>query len=106
MSEQDIKEIKEILLALDKKVDGLDKKIETGLTEVRGEIKRLDEKIDSRFSQLDQKIDLRFAQLEEKMNGLDKRLGNEEVISRTAFATILAGALAGLIKYLFFSNNP
>ena len=54
--------------------------IKEGFAEVKGEIKRLDERI----------------------NGLDKRLSNEEVISRSAFITVIGGVAAGLVKLFFF----
>ncbi|NET53823.1 MAG: Bdr protein, partial [Merismopedia sp. SIO2A8] len=44
--------------------------------------------------------------LDAKVDGLDKRLANQEVVGRTAFIAVIAGAFTGLIKYLFFPSNP
>jgi hypothetical protein len=57
------------------------KQIDVGLTEVKGEIKRL----------------------EEKVEGIGKRLDQQEFISRSAVVGLIGGIGAGLVKYLFFS---
>ncbi len=92
MSEPTNQELKELILSLDKKIDlktsELEKKMEVGFESVRGEIKRVEEK------------------LEAKIDGLDKRLSNEEVISRTAFIAVVGGVAAGLVKLFFFPGNP
>ena len=92
MSEPTNQELKELILSLDKKIDlktsELEKKMEVGFESVRGEIKRVEEKLDA------------------KIDGLDKRLSNEEVISRTAFIAVVGGVAAGLVKLFFFPGNP
>ncbi len=89
MSEPTIQKIKDIVINLDRKFDTkileLDKKIEVNFAELKGDIKRVVEK------------------LEAKMDGIDKRLGNEEFISRSAFTALVVGVSTGLVKYLFFS---
>jgi CHASE3 domain sensor protein len=102
VTESDLKDLKNLINnrfdQLDKKIDlkllELEKKVETGFTEIKGEIKQLDEKIEGQV-----------ARLEEKINGLDKRLSNEEVISRTAFVAVVGGMAAGLVKLFFFPGN-
>ena len=64
----------------------MDKKMDVGFAEVKGEIKRVEETLSA------------------KVDGLDKRLSNEETISRTAFGALMVASLAGLVKYLFFSQ--
>ncbi len=91
-SDTDIRELTELISY---RFEQLDKKIEVGFAEVKGEIKRLDEKIEGQV-----------ARLEEKINGLDKRLSNEEVVSRTAFIAVVGGVAAGLVKLFFFPGNP
>ena len=98
MSEPTNQEIKELLLAFEKKVDlslsdmnrrmevgfaELNRKIDVGLAEVRGEIKRVEEKVD----------------------GVAKRLDNQEFISRGAIVTFLGAILAAVTKYIFFSDR-
>jgi len=39
------------------------------------------------------------------MDGIGKRLDNQEFISRGAIITLVGGVLTGLVKYLFFSNS-
>ena len=84
-SDTDIRELKELI---SHRFEQLDKKIEVGFAEVKGEIKRVEEK------------------LEAKIDGLDKRLSNEEVVSRTAFIAVVGGVAAGLVKLFFFPGNP
>ena len=98
MSEPTNQEIKELLLAFEKKVDlslsdmnrrmevgfaELNRKIDVGLAEVRGEIRRVEEKVD----------------------GVAKRLDNQEFISRGAIVTFLGAILAAVTKYIFFSDR-
>jgi len=89
MSEPTIQKIKDLVINLDRKFDTkileLDKKIEVNFAELKGDIKRVVEK------------------LEAKMDGIDKRLGNEEFISRSAFTALVVGVSTGLVKYIFFS---
>jgi hypothetical protein len=40
-----------------------------------------------------------------RFDQLDKRLSNEEVISRTAFVAVVGGMAAGLVKLFFFPGN-
>jgi VIT1/CCC1 family predicted Fe2+/Mn2+ transporter len=79
-------------------LSGMDKKIDIHFAELKGEIKRVEEKLET-------KIDGVQCTLEAKIDGPDKRLGNEEIISRTAFAALVVGSLVGLIKYLFFPTG-
>ncbi|ACK71012.1 conserved hypothetical protein [Gloeothece citriformis PCC 7424] len=90
MAEPTLQELKELILNLDKKID-------TGFIRLEGEIKRVEEKLEGEIKRVEEK-------LEAKIDGLEKRLSNEETLSRTAFAALVVGALAGLIKYLFFPN--
>lgn len=87
MSEPTLQELKELILNLDKKID-------TGFTKLESELKRVEVQIKGAEEKLSAKID-----------GLNKRLGNEETLIRTAFAALVLGALAGLMKYLFFPNH-
>lgn len=98
MSEPTIQEIKDLIINLDRKFDTkileLDKKIEVNFAELKGDIKEL-------------KVDIKRVEekLEAKMDGIDKRLGNEEFISRSAFTAVVVGVSTGLVKYLFFSTT-
>ena len=88
---QDLKEmilsLERVILNLDKKMEvgfaELNRKIDVGLAEVRGEIKRVEEKVD----------------------GVAKRLDNQEFISRGAIVTFLGAILAAVTKYIFFSDR-
>jgi glycerol kinase len=86
MSEPTLQELKELIVDISKQVNELDKKMEVGFAKIEGEIKRVEETLSA------------------KVDGLDKRLSNEETISRTAFGALMVASLAGLVKYLFFSQ--
>ena len=110
MSEPTNQELKELILSLDKKIDlktsELEKKMEVGFESVRGEIKRVEEKLEGGIKEVKGEIKRVEEKLEAKIDGLDKRLSNEEVVSRTAFIAVVGGVAAGLVKLFFFPGNP
>ncbi|MEN9202586.1 MAG: hypothetical protein Q6K80_09900 [Thermostichus sp. DG_1_6_bins_120] len=65
-------ELKELILALDKKLDGFDRKFETQITDLRNEVRlvrtELEAKIDLSRSELEAKIDLSRRELEAKID--------------------------------------
>ena len=84
-------------------MDALDKKMDVRFAEQAGEIKRVEEKLTGEIKRVEEKLTGEIKRVEEKVNGLDKRLGNEEFISRSAFTAVIVGVMAGLVKYLFFA---
>jgi uncharacterized protein (DUF849 family) len=105
MSEPTNQDLKELLLAFEKKVDlslsdmnrrmevgfaELNRKIDVGLAEVRTEIAEVRGEI---------------KRVEEKVDGVAKRLDNQEFISRGAIVTFLGAILAAVTKYIFFSDR-
>jgi hypothetical protein len=120
MAEVTTQELKELILTkfseLDKKSDlraaELDKKIDVGLAHVATEIARLDGKIDTLQGNLEGKISTlqgnlegKIGSLEAKVDSIDRRIGNEEIVSRSLFIAVIGGLVAGLIKFLFFSSS-
>ncbi|MCF2972532.1 hypothetical protein L1047_15155 [Synechococcus sp. Nb3U1] len=106
-------EIKDLLLALDKKLDGFDRKFETQITELKIEIRlvktELHAKIDLTRNELESKIDLaqsglegKIAELSGKMDGYGKRLDQQKFISRGAIVALVVGVAPGFIKYSVF----
>ena len=94
MSEPNSTELRDLILGLDRKMDALDKKMDVRFAEQAGEINRVEEKLTGEIKRV-----------EEKVNGIDKRLGNEEFISRSAFTAVIVGVMVGLVKYLFFPST-
>jgi hypothetical protein len=78
MSDITNQDLKELILA---KFNELDKKVEVGFAELKGEIKRIDE----------------------KLIGIDKRLGNEEFIVRGGIVIVFGGLVTAFVKQIFFS---
>ncbi|MEM9215857.1 MAG: Bdr protein [Cyanobacteria bacterium P01_F01_bin.150] len=105
MSEPTNQDLKDLILAMDKRIMEMDQRIElrfasiersmeVQFTELKGDIQRLDTKIDGVQAKLDTRLD-----------GLEKRLSNEEIISRSVVGALLISVTTGLVKLLFFSNS-
>ncbi len=94
----DIRELKELI---NSRFEQLDKKIEVGFVEVKGEIKRLDERING--------VETRLDSVDKRLDSVDKRLERLETSQKNqiwALIGILGTALLGLTsKILFFPGN-
>jgi hypothetical protein len=117
MTEVTAQEIKDLILT---KFSELDKKIDLGLLALDNKIDlraaELDKKLDLRAAELDNKVDLGLAHvatevarlegkigaLDTKVDSIDRRIGNEEIVSRSLFIAVIGGLVAGLVKFLFF----
>ena len=66
---------------------------------LRAEMSEMRETLSADNRRIEEKLDAR-------VDGLEKRLVNQEVISRTAFIAVVGGTFTGLIKFLFFPSNP
>ncbi len=108
-------EIKDLILALDRKLDGFDRKFETQIADLKNDVRlvktELEAKIDLSRSELEAKIDLsrtelevKIAELSGKMDGYGKRLDQQEFVSRGAVLALVVGVTSGFIKYLFFNT--
>ena len=119
MSEPTNQEIKDLILSLDKRIDNLDRKFEIKFIELKSEIIRVEEKLSGEIIRVEEKLSGEIKRVEEKLSGdikrveekleakidgLDKRLSNEEFISRSAFTALVIASLTGLIKFLFFDH--
>jgi len=113
IANQDLKDLKDLILGLDRKFDQrfaemdkknelrfaeMDKKMEVGFTEVKGEIKRVGTELKGEIKKVE-------GTLTEKATGIDKRLGNEELVSRGAFISIFVAGVTSFTKYFFFSDK-
>ncbi len=78
-----------LLLEISQKIDGLNQ-------EMRTEFKQVNDRI--------VEVEKTMVKLDEKIAGIDKRLSNEETISRTALGAIVGGAALTVIKYWFFPD--
>jgi hypothetical protein len=85
MTDSNFQELKELML-------DMNKRMELGFSEVRAEIKLVEERLTGRINQV-----------EEKLIGIDKRLANEELVSRGVFIALVGGVVTGLTKFFFFS---
>lgn len=91
-------ELKDFLIQINQKLDNLQKDvtdIKIELSEVKGEIKRLEEKIDGVEKRLEGKID-----------GVEKRLENQEFVSRGILVALIVTILGGLAKLFGLVGSP
>ncbi len=93
MTDKDFRELKELILGLEKQVEvgltQINAKVDVGIRSIKGELKRIEEKLD------------------DKLDGYEKRLASAEFISRASVTAIFigfAGLVGGLAKLIFFSN--
>ncbi len=128
MSDANFQELKELIL-------DLNRRMEVGFSEVRSEIKLVEEKLTGRINQVEEKLTGhinqveerltgrinqveekltgrinqveerltgRINQVEEKLTGIDRRVANEELVSRGVFIALIGGVVTGLTKFFFF----
>ena len=91
-------ELKDFLIQINQKLDNLQKDvtdIKIELSEVKGEIKRLEGKIDG--------VEKR---LEGKNDGVEKRLENQEFVSRGILVALIVTILGGLAKLFGLVGSP
>ncbi|MFQ3614900.1 MAG: hypothetical protein SNJ68_14495 [Cyanobacteriota bacterium] len=125
-------EIKDLILALDKKLDGFDRKFETQIADLKSEISLARTELQAEISlartelqaeislartelhaeislaraetqQAKTEIEGKIAEISGKIDGYGKRLDQQEFISRGAVLALVVGVASGFIKYLFFS---
>lgn len=97
-TDTEIRELKELILGLDRKIDALDTKVEvfTARTEERFN------SIDQRFDSVDQRIDSLDKSLNKRIDPLEQRANGQETRFWSLVA-ILATSLLGIIgKVVFF----
>jgi peptidoglycan hydrolase CwlO-like protein len=102
-------ELKDFLIQINQKLDNLQKDvtdIKIELSEVKGEIKRLEEKIDGVEKRLEEKIDGVEKRLEGKIDGVEKRLENQEFVSRGILVALIVTILGGLAKLFGLVGSP
>jgi hypothetical protein len=131
VTEVTTQELRDLILSqfseLDRRIElglsALEKKIDLTTTELNSKIdlrvSELDSKIDLRASELDSKVDLGLAHvatevarlegkigaLDTKVDSIDRRISNEEIVSRSLFIAVIGGLVAGLVKFLFFPSS-
>lgn len=102
-------ELKDFLIQINQKLDNLQKDvtdIKIELSEVKGEIKRLEGKIDGVEKRLEEKIDGVEKRLEGKNDGVEKRLENQEFVSRGILVALIVTILGGLAKLFGLVGSP
>lgn len=91
--------------------------VRSEINEVRSEIKRVEgifhadhQRLEVSMTALEKTLTADNRRINESLNikvdSFEKRLVNQEVISRTAFLAVIGGIFTGLAKLLFFPSNP
>jgi VIT1/CCC1 family predicted Fe2+/Mn2+ transporter len=102
MSEANFQELKELMLDLNKRMELGFSEVRGEFQQVRAEIKLVEERLTGKINQVEERLTGRVNQVEEKLTGIDKRLANEELVSRGVFIALVGGVITGLTKFFFF----
>ena len=84
---------------VEEKLTGKINQVEEKLT---GQINQVEEKLTGKINQVEERLTGRINQVEEKLTGMDKRIANEELVSRGVFIALVGGVVTGLTKFFFF----
>jgi peptidoglycan hydrolase CwlO-like protein len=91
-------DLKEYLDRFEQKIDNLDEKFEQKLDKLEQKIDKLDEKVD--------KLSIEMATVKTKIDGLDKRMENQEFLSRGVLIGLIVAILGGFAKLFGLIGNP
>jgi hypothetical protein len=102
-TDTDIRELKDLILGLDKKIADLTLEMRVGFSDLRGQVNTVEAKLEGKIDKLDEQIKTSEAKLEGKIGKLDERtqLGFWGFIFRGTALAALAALTAIFIKYLF-----
>ena len=109
----EISEVRNEIVQVRSEVNG----VRSEINEVRSEIKRVEgifhadhQRVEVSMTALEKTLTADNSRINESLNikvdSFEKRLVNQEVISRTAFLAVIGGIFTGLAKLLFFPSNP
>jgi archaellum component FlaC len=92
-------ELKDVLTKIDQRLERIEQgqnELKLDLSELKGDIRTLDEKLSGRINTLDTKVD-----------GLSTRVGNQEFLLRTIVGGLILIILGGAAKMFWnFPANP
>lgn len=97
VTDSDIKEIKDFLVSLDKKIDAIDKKLDIYIARTDERLKG----IDGKLSQLDQRID----DTNKRIDSVDARL-NTFMLGFLSIIGIMVTGILGIVGKVVFFPNP
>ncbi|NCJ06353.1 hypothetical protein GS597_07480 [Synechococcales cyanobacterium C] len=110
-TDSEIREIRDLILGLDKKIDSLDKRFEVSQTRTDERFNSIDERfnsIDERFNSIDERFSALNTQLSDFKKTTDTQLADIRTQLRSqdnrlwTFVTALVLALVGLLSKLAF----
>jgi lipid II:glycine glycyltransferase (peptidoglycan interpeptide bridge formation enzyme) len=98
----------DILTKIDQRLDRIEQsniqrfdRLEQSVNDLKVSVARLEEKTES----LEEKIDSQGKIVEAKIDGLDKRIVNQEFINRSVLAALIVGIIGGFAKLFGFIDK-
>jgi chromosome segregation ATPase len=97
--------LEEVLARIEKKIDERFSEVNHKFDEVNHKFDEVNHKLDDLQKDVNN-LKVGQARLEEKVDGLGKRLENQEFISRGVLITLIVTILGGFAKLFGFVGNP
>jgi chromosome segregation ATPase len=97
--------LEEVLARIEKKIDERFSEVSHKFDEVNHKFDGVNHKLDDLQKDVNN-LKVGQARLEEKVNGLGKRLENQEFISRGVLIALIVAILGGFAKLFGFVGNP
>ncbi len=101
--------LEDILKEINGKLDKIDEKFESKLDKLESKVDKLNEKFESKLDKIDSRLtnlEVGQVRLEEKVDGLGKRIDNQEFISRGVLIGLIVALLGGLAKLFGLVGSP
>jgi archaellum component FlaC len=103
-------ELKDIFTKIDQRLERMEQGIndlKLGQSEIKGEVKALDERLSGQIKALDEKLTGKINTLDTKIDGLSTRVANQEFLSRSIVGGLILIILGGAAKMFWnFPTNP
>jgi archaellum component FlaC len=103
-------ELKDIFTKIDQRLERMEQGIndlKLGQSDIKGDIKALDERLGGQIKALDEKLSGKINTLDTKVDGLSTRIGNQEFLLRTIVGGLILIILGGAAKmFWMFPANP
>ena len=100
-------ELKDIFTKIDQRLERIEQsqnELKLSASELKGEIKNLDEKLSGKINNLDEKLSGKINTLDVKVDGLSTRVSNQELLLRTIVGGLILIILGGATR--MFWNFP
>jgi chromosome segregation ATPase len=117
-TDTDIRELKDLILGLDRKIEAIDKKVDVGFAKLEGKIDNVEAKLTGRIDNVEAKLEgkidtanARLTNLEtntKNITDLAEKLGelkNWKQIAFYLFTAVVSGAIGGVVGWFVRSGG-